>query len=107
MPGGRLPEPLSRLGDRIEVQVRPAAGGKGTEILARPREPAPSDGPKLVARIGGTDPRQEIRPALREAKSLLETGEVLQPARPGSDHRTVPGKLLDLVSSRARGEGRL
>jgi hypothetical protein len=107
MPGGRLPEPLSRLGDRVEVRVRPAPAGKGTEILARPREEVPPGGQGLAARVAGTDPRQEIRLALREAKSLLETGEVLQPARPGSNHPTIPGKLLDLVTSRAAGEGRL
>lgn len=102
-----LPEPLRRLGDRAEIQVRPAPGSKGTEILARPRGEVPADGPEPAARAAGTDPRQEIRLALREAKSLLETGEVLQPARPGSNHPTIPGKLLDLVTSRAAGEGRL
>jgi hypothetical protein len=102
-PDGKLPEPLHRLGDKIETKVRPAPNAKGTEIMARPRQDAPTG----VKEAGGDDPRQEVRRALREAKSLLETGEVLQPATPGSDHPTFPGKLLDKVTSRSGGEGRL
>jgi hypothetical protein len=33
--GGQLPGPLAELGDRIEVQIRPAPGDRGTEIHAR------------------------------------------------------------------------
>lgn len=106
-PEGRLPEPLQRLEDRIEVKVRPAPNAKGTEIMARPRQPVPQGVRRVAARISGDDPRQEVRVALREAKSLLETGEVLRPTVPGSDRATFPGKLLDLVTSRAAGEGRL
>jgi hypothetical protein len=36
-PDGQLPEPLAGLGDAVEVQVRPAPGGRGTELAARPR----------------------------------------------------------------------
>ena len=36
-PDGRLPEPLAGLGDAVEVQVRPALGGRGTELAAQPR----------------------------------------------------------------------
>jgi hypothetical protein len=75
--------------------------------MARPRQEEPTGLQKGAARVRGDDPRQEIRRALREAKSLLETGEVLRPATPGSDHPTLPGKLLDLVISRSGGEGRL
>ena len=37
---GRLPDPLARLGDVVEVQVRPAPGGRGTELAARLVDPA-------------------------------------------------------------------
>jgi hypothetical protein len=107
MPEGRLPEPLDRLSDRIEVRVQPAPNAKGTEILARPREPVPTGVKEIADRVAGDDLRQEVRVALRQAKSLLETGEILRPTEPGSVHPTFPGKLLDLVTSRARGEGRL
>jgi hypothetical protein len=106
-PDGKLPEPLHRLGDKIETKVRPAPNAKGTEIMARPRQDGPTGVQEAAARAGGDDPRQEIRRALREAKSLLETGEVLRPTTPGSDHPTLPGKLLDTVISRSAGEGRL
>jgi hypothetical protein len=97
------PEPLTELGERIEIRVRPAAGDKGTELAARLRE---SGGTNMAARLAGDDPRQEVRSALRRAKSLLETGEVLQPDPP-SAHPGPGGKLVQLASERAGGEGRL
>lgn len=98
-----LAEPLARLGDRIEVQVRAASGDKGTELMARLREPGATG---VVARVAGTDPRQEVRLALRQAKALLETGEVLEP-EPSSAHPGPGGRLVRLASRRAGGEGRL
>jgi hypothetical protein len=106
-PDGKLPEPLHRLGEKAEVKVRPAPNAKGTEIMARPRQDPPTGAREVAARVRGDDPRQDVRRALRETKSLLETGEVLRPTTPGSDHPTFPGKLLDLVISRSGGEGRL
>lgn len=99
----RPPEPLAELGDRIEVRIQPASGGKGTELAARLREPVPTG---LAARLGGQDPRQQVRQALREAKSLLETGEVVQPDPP-STHPGPGGTVVRLASRRAAGEGRL
>jgi hypothetical protein len=105
--GGQLPEPITRLMDRAEVSVEPAPGGRGTELGLRPSIPAPAGLPGLVARLRGSDPRQELRSALRDAKSLIETGEVIRPDEPPSTHPTATGKLLDLAISRAGGEGRL
>ncbi|MFC6581306.1 hypothetical protein [Planomonospora parontospora] len=107
MPEGRLPEPLVRLGDTVEVRVRKAPGGRGTELAARLLEPPPQGARGAVARISGDDPRQEVRRALREAKSLLETGEVLRPDEPSTNRPTATGKVLDLAIRRASGEGRL
>lgn len=98
-----LPAPLAELGDRVEVRVRPAGGDKGTELAARLREPGPTG---VVARVAGQDPRQEVRLALRHAKSLLETGEVLQPDPP-STHPGPGGKVVARASRLAGGEGRL
>lgn len=56
MPNGRVPDPLAALGDRVEVQVREAPGGKGTELAARLRQPEPSGIGSVVARVSGDDP---------------------------------------------------
>jgi hypothetical protein len=34
----QLPASMAEFGGRIEVRVRPAPGGKGTELAARPRD---------------------------------------------------------------------
>ncbi|MCO5997830.1 SRPBCC family protein [Actinoallomurus rhizosphaericola] len=106
-PGGRLPEPLRRVGDLAEFDVRPAPGDRGTEIEARMTAPVPTGVRGAAARVTGDDPRQPVREALREAKSLLETGEVLRADTPPSTHPTPAGKVLDLVTRRSGGEGRL
>lgn len=90
---GALPEPLARFAGRIEVRTRRAAGDKGTELLARPAEDGVS--------------REDLRTALRQAKSLLETGEVLRADSPPSTHPGPAGKALRAVIRRSRGEGRL
>lgn len=85
-----LPEPLARL--NVEVRIRPAAGDKGTDLMAKPTEAVS---------------RPDLRIALRQAKSLLETGEVVQPDSPPSTHPGPVGKVLQLVTNRAAGGGRL
>jgi hypothetical protein len=105
-PDGKLPEPLARLGDRIDVQVRPAPGDKGTELAARLRGEEPSGVTGAIARVRGDDPRQELRSALRESKQLLEVGEVLRSDAPeGTTKPTLTGAPLELASRRAGGEG--
>ncbi|MGY1783666.1 hypothetical protein [Geodermatophilus sp. SYSU D00698] len=91
----RLPAPLAGFGERIEVRVRPAAGGKGTELAARLRD-RPSPGPAL-GRLGGSDPQADLRSALRRAKQLIEVGEVLavDPAPHGRRTATPGGVLLE------------
>jgi hypothetical protein len=89
--------PLSRMRHEIEVTVREAPGDKGTELAARPNAP---DG-------GSLELRRAIRGALRETKSVLECGEVVEPSRPGSSHPGPAGQVLRAVTSRAWGEGRL
>ena len=89
--------PLSRMREDVEVTVRPAPGDKGTELAARPTA---SDG-------GSVETRRALRVALRETKSLIECGEVVEPSRPGSSHPGPAGRVLRAVTARARGEGRL
>ena len=90
-----LPAPLAALGDRIEVRATPAPGDKGIELAAR-------------FRGGGSDEEiGRLRAALREAKQLIEVGEVLrlepQPHGPRPD--TPQGGLIDGVDRRAATEG--
>ncbi|WP_392467207.1 hypothetical protein ACF3NS_00290 [Arsenicicoccus cauae] len=107
MPNGQVPGPLAGLGDLVEVQVRPAPGGKGTELAARLRVPEPT-GPRAArARVSGHDPRQQVRSALRQSKQLVEVGEVLRvdPTPHGHRSSTPTGKLIEVVTRRAGGEG--
>ena len=91
----QLPAPLAEFGDRIEVRVRPAADGKGTELAARLRD-RPSSGGAL-SRLNGSDPQADLRSALRRAKQLIEVGEVLavDPAPHGKRTATPGGVLLE------------
>lgn len=77
MPDGTPPHPLDGLD--VEVRAERAPGDRGTELYARPRRAVPTGPSAVLARLRGTDPRQEVRKALRDAKSILETGEVLRP----------------------------
>jgi hypothetical protein len=88
------PAPLAEYGDRIEVRVRPAPGGKGTELGARLRD-QPSG--STLGRLSGSDPQADLRSALRRAKQLLEVGEVLvvDPAPHGKRTATPGGALLE------------
>ncbi len=90
-----LPAPLAEFGDRIEVRVRPAAGGKGSELAARRRDRPPSG--SAAGRLSGRDPQSDLRSALRRAKQLIEVGEVLavDPAPHGKRTATPAGVLLE------------
>jgi hypothetical protein len=88
----------------VETRVTPAPGGRGTEVAARLRD-APATG--VVRRVAGQDPRQDVRRALRDMKSLVETGEVVRPDEPTTGRRTPGGALVRLATRRAGGEGRL
>ncbi|MFC3893110.1 hypothetical protein ACFOWZ_16675 [Lentzea rhizosphaerae] len=86
-----LPEDLVRWRDQVEIRVRPAAGDKGTELSAQPT---------------GDVSRHELRLALRRAKAVLEAGEVVKPDT-APTHPGPMGKVLQLVTNRAGGGGRL
>lgn len=109
MPSGQVPDPLAALGDRVEVRVRPAPGGRGTEFAARLRGSEPTGVRSALASSGGDDPREQLRSALRQAKQLIEVGELLRvhPVPHGRRPPTPTGKLVDSATRRAGGEGLL
>jgi hypothetical protein len=97
--GRKRPEPVARLGDEIEIVYRTAPGGRGTEVAVRP------SGAALSRSDGHRVP--EIRSALREAKQLWETGEVLSPDRPGTTRRTLMNRPLEYAITHGRVAGRV
>ena len=106
-PQGQFPDQLTALGDQVDLNVRPAPGGKGAELAARVLAKQPAGLRGAARRVAGKDPRQDVRRALREAKSVLETGEVLEAQRPGTTERTLLGLPIDLATRRSAGEGQL
>lgn len=109
-PGGVLPAPLAALGDLVETRVRPAPGDRGTELGARLRRGEPHGAGAAVRRVTGRgDPRQLVRSALREAKQLVEVGEVLRvdPAPHGRRTPSPAGRGVETATRRAGGEGLL
>jgi hypothetical protein len=92
-----LPQPLAALGDAIEVQIRPAPGDKGTEVLARLRE--------ATDETGDDDPRGKLRRALRESRSLVEIGEVIEPNRNRTTEPTVLNRPVAAATKRGREGG--
>jgi hypothetical protein len=103
---GTLPGRLAEYGDAIETRIRPAAGGKGTELAVRQR--TRPDGPTAVpARVVGKDAQAELRAALREAKQLIEVGEVLRvdPTPHGARKATPTGAAVEAAAKRAPGGG--
>jgi len=95
-PGGVYPRPLQDLEDRLEIRLKPASRDRGTELHARFRPGTDSD-------------PQALRAALRDAKSILETGIVQQadPVPHGDRKHTPFGAVQDQVESKAKGSGLL
>lgn len=96
---GGYPEPLDRLSESLEIRIDPAPGDKGFEVHARVRAGADTG-------VDG-DPDTALRAALRDAKQVFETGEVLRATpRPHGDRpRTLLGGAVDEAEDDAKGEG--
>lgn len=96
---GGYPEPLRRVADSLEIRVQPAPGAKGFEVHARVR-----DGADLA---GEKDSGQALRTALRDAKQVFETGEILRatPRPHGERPPTLLGGAVDKAEDEAKGEG--
>lgn len=96
------PEPLQRLADVLEIRLDSAPPDKGFEVHARLR-----DGADAKAVLGDEDPDQALRTALRDAKQLIETGEILRATPRPHGHRptTLLGAAVDKAEDDAKGEG--
>ncbi len=98
---GAWPQPVAELGDRVDVRVVPAPGDRGTELGLRARAGLrPGESPDAA------DLEDRIRLALRHTRMLLETGEVLQPDRPGTTRTTLTSLPLRLALRRSQTGGR-
>ncbi|MEV4511182.1 hypothetical protein AB0K00_19685 [Dactylosporangium sp. NPDC049525] len=92
---GPKPAPLDELDFPVQIRVRPAPGGRGTEVAVRAEPGADRD---MI---------RHLRRALREARSLAEVGEVLLPDAPATTHPTVTGAPLTYATRHGHEEGRL
>jgi hypothetical protein len=107
-----VPEPLRAWGEAIEIRTIAAPGGRGTELAVRLADPdapsLPRDFPvELAGQLDGTTPVQKLRSALRRAKQLIETGEVLRADEPGTAEPTALNAPLRAATSASGSEGRL
>lgn len=96
---GGLPAPLDAVRDRVQVEVGTAPAGKGTEISAR-IVPSGDD-------ASDQDLHRRLRVALRESKSLLETGRVIRvdPQPAGRRGTTPAGAGIDSAQAHGREQG--
>jgi hypothetical protein len=92
---GSLPPPLDELGETVEIVVRPAPGGRGTELLTRLVEPADRHAVR------------KLRLSLRKARALAEIGEVPLPDTPPTTKSTPLNAPLASATRHGREEGRL
>lgn len=96
------PEPLQRIANVLEIRLDPAPADKGFEVHARVR-----DGADTSSVLGDDDPEQALRAALRDAKQLFETGEILRATPRPHGHRpaTLLGAAVDKAEDEAKGAG--
>lgn len=83
--------------DDLDLELTPAPGDRGTEVRVRPAEGRTWD---------DLDPAA-TRLRLREAKSLVEAGQVVEATDPGNSRGTVLNAPLRDVADHAREGGRL
>jgi hypothetical protein len=104
-PPGAVPDPLSRWGADLEIRVRRAPGDKGTELSARFRGDSNAGRPKSERE----ERDRRLRRSLREAKQLIEVGEILRvdPTPHGRRKATPMGALVDFATDRGNEEGLL
>ena len=107
--GGRMSELQTALGRDVEIDVRTAPGDKGTELRARLRGGGASGDASRRASDTDRDRTRQLRRALREAKQIIEVGEVLRvdPTPHGPRKNTPMGAVVEYATDRGPEEGLL
>jgi len=102
---GVYPGPLALLGDAIEVRLVDAPKGQGTELHARVVKNAAAV--QKVRSLSGRSPEDALRSALRDAKALIETGQVMHvdPRPHGIRPATPAGAAIDAADTSMKGKG--
>lgn len=95
-----LPEPITRLGDAVDIKICPAPGDRGTELGARLRELPRTKIAGMVMRRPEENPRHTVEQALREAKAIIEAGEPVRGDWPPPAQPAQVGKLLEFAGRR-------
>jgi hypothetical protein len=95
-----LPEPITRLGDAVDIKIAPAPGDRGTELGARLRDLPRTKVAGMVGRHPEENPRRMVERALRDAKAIIESGEVLRGDWPAAAEPAQAGKLLEFAGRR-------
>ncbi|WP_229070006.1 hypothetical protein [Actinoplanes sp. DH11] len=90
----QLPGSLREIADGVEITLRAAPAGRGTEIAVRIPE-------------GSSTTPGEVRRALRETRSLIEVGDVLLPAGPPTTKPTLTNRPLQKATQHGREGGLL
>lgn len=90
----QLPGSLKEIRDGVELTLRAAPGGRGTEIAVR----IPDGSPVTAG---------EVRRALRETRSLIEAGDVLLPSGPPTTVPTLTNRPLQTATQHGREGGLL
>jgi hypothetical protein len=90
----QLPGSLREIAEGVEISLRAAPGDRGTEIAVRiPDGSSVTDG--------------DVRRALRETRSLIETGDVLLPSGPATTTPTLLNRPLQTATRNGREGGLL
>lgn len=99
--------PLLPVTDMADVELRLAPGGRGTEVRATLR-PQAAGGitARPLTRVAAGLPDQRLREALRQARQLLETGEVLRVEQQPSVRGGLTGLVTDVMDRWMRRGGR-
>ena len=71
--------PKATVPNEGSVDLRPAPGGKGTEVRVRLRYDVPGGrAGRAVARMLGEEPHQQVEDDLRRFKQVMETGQIVR-----------------------------
>ncbi|MCU1617934.1 MAG: hypothetical protein JWO98_5474 [Frankiales bacterium] len=97
------PAPLQAVIEFLDVRTSPAPDGVSTELRARLKQTKSAEAG--IRKLTGLAPESAIRASLRDAKQIVETGEVLRVLPRPEGHRpaTPGGVLVDLAEQRAKG----